>query len=234
MQYFFCRLYFLLKCDCNEPDQGYMDLFKGDKRLPKDAPACAFYSNFQLQKLEFAEDKIALRRCWGAVLFFALFPTIGLFALVLGLLLSNDVNGGIIAVLTGSWFILGGTIALAWYCRRRLPEFDLLRERFYPADGSGGIPLSDLRSIQVMKFRAYEVNAIFSGSRRFNLVSGAGLNKSVQDARRLAEKFNVPLVDEYRQVIEDKEFKLRKAAENYYLLVVFLVLGLVIMAALRR
>jgi hypothetical protein len=85
-----------------------------------------------------------------------------------------------------------------------------------------------------MKFRADEVNAIFSGERRFNLVSGAGLNKSMQDARRLAEKFNVPLVDEYRQVIEDKEFKLRKAAENYYLLVVFLVLGLVILAALRR
>ena len=203
-----------------------MKWLKKDNQLPKDAPACAVYSNFQLQKLEFAEDKIALRRCWGAILFFALFPTIGLFALVLGLLLSNDVNGRIIVALTGSWFILGGTIALAWYCRRRLPEFDLLRERFYPADGSGGIPLSDLRSIQLLKSRAYEVNAIFSGERRFNLVSGAGLNKSMQDARRLSEKFNVPLVDEYRQVIEDKEYKLRNMAKNYYILVVFLVLVL--------
>ena len=211
-----------------------MDLFKRDKRLPKDTPACAACSNFQLQKLEFAEDKIAVRRTWSAISFFAVFPTVGVAALVLGLLLSDDVNGRIIAVLAGSWFIIGGTIALAWYCRRRLPEFDLVRERFYPADGSGGIPLSDLRSIQVMKARAYEVNAIFSGGRRFNLVSGAGLNKSMQDARRLAEKFNVPLVDEYRQVIEDKEFKLRMMAKNYYVLVVMLIFGLVILAALTR
>ena len=211
-----------------------MEWLKKDNQLPKDAPACAVYSNFQLQKLEFAEDKIALRRCWGAVLFFAVFPTAGLFSLVLGLILINDPNGRIIACLAGSWFIIGGTVALVWYCRRRLPVFDLLKERFYPADGSGSIPLSDLRSIQLLKSRAYEVNVIFSGSRRFNLISGAGLNKSMNDARHLAEKFKVPLVDEYRQVIEDKEFKLRKAAENYYLLVVFLVLGLVIMAALRR
>lgn len=211
-----------------------MKWLKKDNQLPKDAPACAVYSNFQLQKLDFSEDKIALRRCWGAILFFAVFPTAGLFSLVLGLILSNDSNGRIIACLAGSWFIIGGTAALVWYCRRRLPVFDLLKERFYPADGSGSIPLSDLRSIQLLKSRAYEVNAIFSGERRFNLVSGAGLNKSMQDARRLAEKFKVPLVDEYRQVIEDKEFKLRKAAENYYLLVVMLVVGLVIMAALRR
>lgn len=211
-----------------------MERRKKDNQLPKDAPACAVCSNVQLQKLEFAEDKITMCRCWGAILFFALFPTIGLFALVQGLLLSDDVNGRIIAVLAGSWFILGGTIALAWYCRRRLPEFDLVRERFYPADGSGGIPLCDLRSIQLLKSRAYEVNAIFSGGRRFNLVSGAGLNKSVQDARRLAEKFNVPLVDEYRRVIEDKEFKLRMMAKNYYVLVVMLIFGLVILAALTR
>ena len=211
-----------------------MDLFKRDKRLPKDAPACVACSNFQMQKLEFAEDKITVCRCWSAILFFAVFPTVGVAALVLGVLLSDDVSGRIMALLAGSWFIIGGTIALAWYCRRRLPEFDLVRERFYPADGSGGIPLSDLRSIQIMKWRSYEVNAIFSGERRFNLVSGAGLNKSMQDARRLSEKFNVPLVDEYRQVIEDKEYKLRNMAKNYYILVVFLVLGLVIMAALRR
>ena len=212
-----------------------MDLFKRDKRLPKDAPACVACSNFQMQKLEFAEDKITVCRSWSAILFFAVFPTVGVAALVLGVLLSDDVNGRIIAVLAGCWFILGGTIALAWYCRRRLPEFDLVRERFYPADGSGGIPLSDLQSIQLMKAcRAYEVNAIFSGGRRFNLVSGAGLNKSIQDARRLAEKFNVPLVDEYRQVIEDKEFKLRMMAKNYYVLVVMLIFGLVILAALRR
>ena len=214
-----------------------MEWLKKDNQLPKDAPACAVYSNFQLQKLDFAGDKIALRRSWGAILFFAVFPTAGLFSLVLGLILSNDSNGRIVACLAGGWFIIGGTAALVWYCRRRLPVFDLLKERFYPADGSGGIPLSDLRSIQLLKSlksRAYEVNAIFSGSRRFNLVSGAGLNKSMQDARRLAEKFKVPLVDEYRQVIDQKEFKLRKAAENYYLLVVFLVLGLVILAALTR
>ena len=211
-----------------------MEWLKKDNQLPKDAPACGVYSNFQLQKLEFAEDKIALRRCWGAVLFFAVFPTAGLFSLVLGLILSNDSNVRIIACLAGSWFIIGGTVALVWYCRRRLPEFDLLKERFYPADGSGGIPLSDLRSIQLLKSRAYEVNAIFSGSRRFNLISGAGLNKSMNDARHLAEKFKVPLVDEYRQVIDQKEFKLRKAAENYYLLVVLLVVGLVILAALTR
>ena len=147
-----------------------MEWFKRDKRLPKDAPACSVYSNFQLQKLVFAEDKIALRRCWSAILFFAVFPTVGVAALVLGVLLSDDVSGRIMALLAGSWFIIGGTIALAWYCRRRLPEFDLVRERFYPADGSGGIPLNDLRSIQVMKWRSYEVNAIFSGERRFNLL----------------------------------------------------------------
>ena len=211
-----------------------MEWFKSNKRLPKDAPACVACSNFQMQKLEFAEDKITVCRCWSAILFFAVFPTVGVAALVLGVLLSDDVSGRIMALLAGSWFIIGGTIALAWYCRRRLPEFDLVRERFYPADGSGGIPLNDLRSIQVMKWRSYEVNAIFSGERRFNLVSGAGLNKSMQDARRLSEKFNVPLVDEYRQIIEDKEYKLRNMAKNYYILVVFLVLGLVIMAALAR
>ena len=211
-----------------------MDLFKRDKRLPKDAPACVACSNFQMQKLEFAEDKITVCRSWSAIVFFAVFPTVGVAALVLGVLLSDDVSGRIIAVLTGSWFILGGTIALVWYCRRRLPVFDLLKERFYPADGSGGIPLSDLLSIQLLKVRAYEVNVIFSGSRRFNLVSGAGLNKSMQDARRLSEKFNVPLVDEYRQVIEDKDFKLRMMAKNYYVLVVMLIFGLVILAALTR
>ncbi|MBO7534433.1 MAG: DUF3592 domain-containing protein [Victivallales bacterium] len=193
----------------NRPDQGTGPIAPGG-------------SNFQNKHLVFRQDSITVKFTWKLLLFLSIFLDIGIIFLLIGLF---DGEKGLSApllfgIIWSSIFLL---IFILVMTNCKFPFFDLVDGMFYPKgftrDGSG-IPLKQLDHLEIVKERvynknssydSYELNVALKDGSRYNIMDHGADKLLLADAKQLAEKLSLPLINaDTAQPITHEEIKLHK------------------------
>ena len=172
-------------------------------------------SNFCAHRLIFTQGKVSVKPTAGNYLFFSIFGLVGLGIIAAAWLAKGDESARIPMTIFGLIFGGVGFGGMFWK-RNRLPEIDLTRRMFYPEcrkyDTSdmtnitslqGGIPLSDLVKIEIStrhvrgnksSYTAYMLDLVFRDGYSCRLLSHGARKQFSEDAEKLAQVLNMPLV----------------------------------------
>ena len=172
-------------------------------------------SNFCAHRLIFTQGKVSVKPTAGNYIFFSIFALIGLGIIAAAWLAEGDENARIPMTVFGLIFAGVGFGGMFWK-RNRLPEIDLMRRMFYPEQRkydpsdmtnitslNGGIPLSELVKIEVStrrvrgnksSYTAYMLDLVFRDGYSCRLLSHGARKQFTEDAEKLAQVLNMPLV----------------------------------------
>ena len=162
-------------------------------------------SNFQISKLVFRQDSIAVRKTWKFYLFISIFAVFFL-AITIFFIFDNDTPWFFIALITvGEVYLLG--LFIHSFTQRSYPLFDMVDGMFYPKgftrDGSG-ISLKQLDYLQVITERcheknnsydSYELNIVLKDGSRYNIMDHGARKLFMADAKLLSQRLAIPLID---------------------------------------
>ena len=185
-------------------------------------------SNFCAHRLVFTQGRVVVKPTAGNYIFFSIFALIGLGIIAAAWLADGDENARIPMTIFGLVFSGVGFAGMFWK-RNRLPEIDLMRRMFYPerrkydpsdmtniTSLNGGIPLSELVKIEVStrrvrgnksSYTAYMLDLVFRDGYSCRLLSHGARKQFTEDAEKLAQVLNMPLVgleETQRQVVSLK------------------------------
>jgi len=179
-------------------------------------------SNFQDKHLVFRQDSITVKFTWKLLLFLSIFLDIGIIFILIGLF---DGEKGfstplLFGIIWSSIFLL---IFILVMTAGKFPFFDLIDGMFYPKgftrDGSG-IPLKQLDHLEIVKehvynknssYDSYELNVALKDGSRYNIMDHGADKLLLADAKQLAEKLSLPLINaDTAQPITHEEIKLHK------------------------
>ena len=179
-------------------------------------------SNFQDKHLVFRQDSITVKFTWKLLLFLSIFLDIGIIFILIGLF---DGEKGfstplLFGIIWSSIFLLFFILAMT---NCKFPFFDLIDGMFYPKgftrDGSG-IPLKQLDHLEIVKehvynknssYDSYELNVALKDGSRYNIMDHGADKLLLADAKQLAEKLSLPLINaDTAQPITHEEIKLHK------------------------
>ena len=171
-------------------------------------------SNFCAHRLVFTQGKVSVKQTAGNYIFFSIFALIGLGIIAAAWLAKGDESARIPMTIFGIIFSGVGFGGMFWK-HNRLPEIDLMRRMFYPErkkydtsdmtniSSMGGIPLSELVKIQVStrhvrgnksSYTAYMLDLVFRDGYSCRLLSRGARKQFTEDAEKLAQVLNMPLV----------------------------------------
>ena len=173
-------------------------------------------SNFCAHRLIFTQGKVVVKPTAGNYIFFSIFALIGLGIIAAAWLADGDENARIPMTVFGLVFSGVGFAGMFWK-RNRLPEIDLMRRMFYPerrkydpsdmtnlsSMQNNGIPLSELVKIEVStrrvrgdksSYTAYMLDLFFRDGYSCRLLSHGARKQFTEDAEKLAQLLNMPLV----------------------------------------
>ena len=162
-------------------------------------------SSFQISKLVFRQDSIAVRKTWKFYLFISFFTVVFL-AITISFLFSNDIPWMFLAFITvGEAYLLG--LFIHNFTQRNYPLFDMVDGMFYPKgftrDGSG-ISLKQLDYLQIITERcheknnsydSYELNIVLKDGSRYNILDHGARKLFMADAKLLSQRLAIPLID---------------------------------------
>lgn len=186
-------------------------------------------SNFCAHRLVFTQGRVVVKPTAGNYIFFSIFALIGLGIIAAAWLADGDENARIPMTVFGLIFGGAGFLGMFWK-RNRLPEIDLMRRMFYPerrkydpsdmtnlsSMQNNGIPLSELVKIEVStrhvrgnksSYTAYMLDLVFRDGYSCRLLSHGARKQFTEDAEKLAQLLNMPLVgleETQRQVVSLK------------------------------
>lgn len=180
-------------------------------------------SNFQNTELVFRQDSITVRATWKFYLIISVFAAV--FGLPLIIFLSGankDIPRVFLGIFTTFEAFFFGLIIYSFF-KRSYPLFDMVDGMFYPKgftrDGSG-IPLKQLDHLEIVKERvynknssydSYELNVALKDGSRYNIMDHGADKLLLADAKQLAEKLSLPLINaDTAQPITHEEIKLHK------------------------
>lgn len=168
-------------------------------------------TNFKSQKIEFAANKITVKKTLGMILFGTVFLLPGLGGLLIGApysFISGEAGTGFFFIIWGAGF---GGAGLAMLLMSKPFTFDKLRGVFYRGKGYGSNPtgkkktqglLTEIHAIQLISERvhssknnytSYECNLVLKDGSRVNVLDH-GRGKDVKnDAKRIALFLDVPI-----------------------------------------
>lgn len=174
-------------------------------------PAVAGGSNFKSQKVEFAADRITVKKTLGMTLFSFAFLLPGLGVLLIGVpynFFNGEVGTGFFLLL---WSVIFSGVGFGMLIMSKPFTFDRLRGVFFRGKRYGANPtgkkksqglLSEIHAIQLISERvhssknnytSYELNLVLKDASRVNVLDH-GKGKDVEtDARRIAQFLNVPI-----------------------------------------
>ena len=178
--------------------------------------------SFQSMRLVFRQDSITVKATWRLHLGYILFMAIGTGIFCMGLFSSD----GLIwpALIMGALFASIALLSsLAMILKKTFPLFDMVDGMFYPKgftrDGSG-ISLKQLDHLEILKERvynkngsydSYELNVALKDGSRYNIMDHGADKLLLADAKQLAEKLSLPLINaDTAQPITHEEIKLHK------------------------
>lgn len=173
-------------------------------------------SNFCAHRLVFTQGRVVVKPTAGNYIFFSIFALIGLGIIAAAWLADGDENARIPMTVFGLVFSGAGFAGMFWK-RNRLPEIDLMRRMFYPerrkydpsdmtnlsSMQNNGIPLSELVKIEVStrrvrgnksSYTAYMLDLVFRDGYSCRLLSHGARKQFTEDAEKLAQLLNMPLV----------------------------------------
>ncbi|MBR4900434.1 MAG: DUF3592 domain-containing protein [Victivallales bacterium] len=162
--------------------------------------------SFQSMRLVFRQDSITVKATWRLHLGYILFMAIGTGIFCMGLFSSDGLFWP--ALIMGALFagiaLLG---SLTMILKKTFPLFDMVDGMFYPKgftrDGSG-ISLKQLDHLEILKERvynkngsydSYELNVALKDGSRYNIMDHGADKLLLADAKQLAEKLSLQLVD---------------------------------------
>ncbi|MBR5078448.1 MAG: DUF3592 domain-containing protein [Victivallales bacterium] len=162
-------------------------------------------SSFQISKLVFRQDSIAVRKTWKFYLFISFFTVVFL-AITISFIFDNDTPWFFIAFITvGEVYLLG--LFIHNFTQRSYPLFDMVDGMFYPKgftrDGSG-ISLKQLDYLQIITERcheknnsydSYELNIVLKDGSRYNIMDHGARKLFMADAKLLSQRLAIPLID---------------------------------------
>jgi len=178
--------------------------------------------SFQSMRLVFRQDSITVKATWRLHLGYILFMAIGTGIFCMGLFSSDGLFWP--ALIMGALFagiaLLG---SLTMILKKTFPLFDMVDGMFYPKgftrDGSG-ISLKQLDHLEILKERvynkngsydSYELNVALKDGSRYNIMDHGADKLLLADAKQLAEKLSLPLINaDTAQPITHEEIKLHK------------------------
>ena len=168
-------------------------------------------ANFKTQKVEFAANKIIIKKTIGMILFGLAFALPGLVVL-LGVAPYNFING---EAGTGFFLLLWGTIfsgvGVGMMMFGKPFVFDRSRGVFYRGKKYGSNPtgkkktqgmFSEIHAIQLISERihssknnytSYELNLVFKDGNRLNVMDHGGEQAIEDAAKQLGQMLNVPI-----------------------------------------
>ena len=162
--------------------------------------------SFQSMHLVFRQDSITVKATWKLHLGYILFMVVGTGIFCIGLFSSE----GLIwpALILGTLFASVALLSsLTMILKKTFPLFDMVDGMFYPKgftrDGSG-ISLRQLDHLEILKERvynkngsydSYELNVVLKDSSRYNILDHGNAKRLWEDAKRLADRLSLPLVD---------------------------------------
>lgn len=179
-------------------------------------------TNFQVMHLIFRQDSITVRATWKMHFFYMVLMAIGTGIFCVGMFIEDKIVWP--AVLFGAFFALIGLLSFfGQMFKHTFPLFDMVDGMFYPKgftrDGSG-IPLKQLDHLEIVKERvynknssydSYELNVALKDGSRYNIMDHGADKLLLADAKQLAEKLSLPLINaDTAQPITHEEIKLHK------------------------
>ncbi len=161
---------------------------------------------FQSMHLVFRQDSITVKATWKLHLGYILFMAIGTGIFCIGLFSSEGLVWP--ALIMGALFASVALLSsLAMILKKTFPLFDMVDGMFYPKgftrDGSG-ISLKQLDHLEILKERchtknssydSYELNVVLKDNSRYNILDHGNAKRLWEDAKGLAEKLSLQLVD---------------------------------------
>ena len=178
--------------------------------------------SFQSMHLVFRQDSITVKATWKLHLGYMLFMTIGTGLFCFGMFSHKAPVWP--AVIMGALFASVALIGLlTMILKKTFPLFDMVDGMFYPKgftrDGSG-ISLKQLDHLEILKERvynkngsydSYELNVVLKDGSRYNIMDHGADKLLLADAKQLAEKLSLPLINaDTAQPITHEEIKLHK------------------------
>ena len=201
----------------DEQGEPYMDL-----PGKHNGPLVPGGANFQVMHLIFRQDSITVRATWKMHFFYMILMAIGTGIFCVGMFIEDQIVWP--AVLFGAFFALIGLLSFfGQMFKHTFPLFDMVDGMFYPKgftrDGSG-IPLKQLDHLEIVKERvynknssydSYELNVALKDGSRYNIMDHGADKLLLADAKQLAEKLSLPLINaDTAQPITHEEIKLHK------------------------
>ena len=163
-------------------------------------------TSFQITKLIFRQDSIAVRMTWKFYLFMSIFTAlfgIPIFIFIFG---DKDIPWVFPCIFTiFEAFFLG--VIIYSFVKRSYPLFDMVDGMFYPKgftrDGSG-ISFKQLDYLQIITERchtknssydSYELNIVLKDGSRHNIIDHGSRKLFFADAKLLSQRLSLPLID---------------------------------------
>ena len=162
-------------------------------------------------KLSVSPTAVRFRIATGLCGFFLLFFAVGAGLLIVPFVPGNSSSW--VSAVIGALFVIGGAVAFFGVRKQKFPEFDLVRENFYPEgrarsvrELSGGeenlIPFREMRGFRMTSHivgsgrnshRVFELELLCSGDRSFLLLHHSDLAAFCRDALALSRALHLPL-----------------------------------------
>ena len=163
-------------------------------------------SSFQITKLIFRQDSIAVRTTWKFYLLISIFAVLFGLPLIIFLSGDKDIPWVILGIFTVFDVFFLGLIIYSFF-KRSYPLFDMVDGMFYPKgftrDGSG-ISLKQLDYLQIITERchnknssydSYELNVVLKDGSRYNIMDHGSRKLFFADAKLLSQRLAIPLID---------------------------------------
>ena len=210
-------------------------------------------ASFQDAKLSFSDSWVKITPHAANYLFFGIFLVVGLAVIILSQtgMGNNDTPDKIFAIIFGGFFGIIGLSGMFYPKFSAKAEIDLLNKKFYPKGKRKflstinpqeelEIPLERFKFLRILTktgrhskggtYHCYELNLVIDDDHRYNLLNHGKEKKLLQDAQKLSEILNLPLLNENNEeyLTSEKKKTLKIDKKSGWILIMFSAVWLLI------